>query len=256
MKHKKQGNGAQRPEQQVDWQAQMPGGWQPGSPAVPPAPEPQRNWFVRHKIISGIGVLAAVAVIATVTSSGGDGTADAASTPAATASVAASPAAKASDAGPAAKAQSTGAAPAHRSSKAADKPSAGPGIGDPVRDGKFEFTVTKVKRGVPSVGSDFMQEKAQGSYTLVYLTVKNIGDQGQYFTDDNQKVLDASGRQFEADSTADMSVDGNDNVLFQQINPGNSIQGVLVFDLPKGTKATSMELHDSMFSGGTTVQLH
>ncbi|TWP38199.1 DUF4352 domain-containing protein [Leekyejoonella antrihumi] len=40
-----------------------------------------------------------------------------------------------------------------------------------------------------------------------------------------------------------------------QINPGNSIQGVLALDLPAGVKAASMELHDSMFSGGMKVGL-
>ena len=44
-------------------------------------------------------------------------------------------------------------------------------------------------------------------------------------------------------------------VLFEEINPGNTVKGKLVFDIPKGAKLASLEPHDSMFSGGVTVSL-
>ena len=53
---------------------------------------------------------------------------------------------------------------------------------------------------------------------------------------------------------AAMSIDGND-VFLNQINPGNTVKGVLVYDMPKGAVPASIELHDSMFSGGATVSL-
>lgn len=124
-----------------------------------------------------------------------------------------------------------------------------------MRDGKFQFTVTKVVTGKTSVGSEYLEQKAQGSYTLIYVTVKNIGDESQTFSDSDQTVSDASGKSYDADSTADLSIEGND-VFFQNINPGNSVSGVLAFDMPVGVKATSITLHDSMFSGGVTAQLH
>ena len=256
----------QQPEQGgPDWQSQIhsPGGqggawqgntpqWQPGTPPLPPAPQPQRNWFARHKVISGLGV-AAIAVIVITTATSGSGSGDANAVGAQTsASAAPTSQAPASQAPSATKAAQKATKQAEHT-KAPEKKS--PGIGTPVRDGKFEFTVTKVVRGQASVGEDFMAQKAQGAYTLVYLTVKNIGDEARAFSDDNQKVMDSTGRQFEADSAADLSIQNNDNVLFSQINPGNSIQGVLAFDLPKGVKATSMELHDSMFSGGVKVSI-
>ena len=36
---------------------------------------------------------------------------------------------------------------------------------------------------------------------------------------------------------------------------GNTVKGTLVFDMPKGTEPASIELHDSPFSDGITVQL-
>ena len=40
-----------------------------------------------------------------------------------------------------------------------------------------------------------------------------------------------------------------------EINPGNSIDGTVVFDVPVGVTPTSVEDHDSAFSGGVTVAL-
>ncbi|RSM44161.1 hypothetical protein DMB66_52525 [Actinoplanes sp. ATCC 53533] len=39
------------------------------------------------------------------------------------------------------------------------------------------------------------------------------------------------------------------------MNPGNTVKGKLVFDVPEGTKLTSLELHDSLFSDGVQVNL-
>ena len=51
-----------------------------------------------------------------------------------------------------------------------------------------------------------------------------------------------------------MSIEDNKTFL-EDINPGNSVVGTVVFDVPKGTKVTELELHDSAFSGGVKVAL-
>src|SRR5690349_19313126 len=63
-----------------------------------------------------------------------------------------------------------------------------PGLNDPVRDGKFEFTATRVKCGATKVGSGLVSEKAQGQYCLITLRVKNIGKEAQAFADSAQKA--------------------------------------------------------------------
>jgi hypothetical protein len=85
--------------------------------------------------------------------------------------------------------------------------------------------------------------------------VKNIGDEAQLFTDSDQKLIDAKGRQFDADSgAAALGLKGS-NAFLNNINPGNAVQGILLFDVPKGISLKAVELHDSMFSGGVTVAL-
>jgi hypothetical protein len=45
------------------------------------------------------------------------------------------------------------------------------------------------------------------------------------------------------------------NTFITPINPGNSVVGTLVFDVPVGSTLSSIELHDSAFSDGVSVQL-
>ncbi|MBE3011710.1 DUF4352 domain-containing protein [Microbispora sp. NEAU-D428] len=129
-----------------------------------------------------------------------------------------------------------------------------PGLGDLVKDGKFAFKVTKVEKGLSQVGEGFTAHEAQGQYVLVHLTVKNIGDEAQMFTDSAQKLIDAKGRTFDADSGAAIWLQDS-NAFLENINPGNSVNGLLLFDVPKNLTLKAIELHDSIFSGGVTVSL-
>ncbi|MEQ4303897.1 DUF4352 domain-containing protein [Plantactinospora sp. B6F1] len=128
-------------------------------------------------------------------------------------------------------------------------------VGDAVRDGKFEFTVKSVKCGVRKVGTDLLGATAQGQFCLVTVNVKNIGKEPQSFSDSNQKAYAADGTEYSTDSEAGLYANKDADALFNEINPGNGITGVLVFDIPKGGKLAKLELHDSLFSGGITVQL-
>ena len=135
------------------------------------------------------------------------------------------------------------------------KAAAVPGIGSTVKDGKFTFVVTKVVPGKTKVGDQYLNKKSQGQFVLVYVTVTNHGDEAQSFFGDNQVVYDAQGRKFSADSEAAIYLGDASKSLYEEINPGNSVKGIVVFDVPKGVKLTKIELHDSAFSGGVDVKL-
>ena len=151
----------------------------------------------------------------------------------------------------------TGTATPSAASASAGAASAAPhlaGIGTPVRDGKFQFTITKIT-SARNIGGQFGQT-AQGEYTIVHVTVTNIGSVAQSLDDSAQYLYDAKGRKFSADSAADIFANGSSNsVFFNSINPGNTVHGKIAFDLPPGDKAVKAELHDSLFSGGVTVSL-
>ena len=129
-----------------------------------------------------------------------------------------------------------------------------PGIGDKVRDGKFQFSVTKVKPGVAQIGGNDFGAKAQGQFVLVTVKVKNIGDEPQTLFGDNQTLF-IDGKKYSADTMAAIYLDESKS-LMEEINPGNSLTGTIVFDVPKNATAfEKIELHDSAFSGGVDVDL-
>ncbi|MEU5903269.1 DUF4352 domain-containing protein [Micromonospora sp. NPDC047467] len=139
--------------------------------------------------------------------------------------------------------------------KAEEKPAKTAKIGQPARDGKFEFTVKSSKCGVAKIGSDLLGQKAQGQFCLVTLNVKNIGKEAQMFDGSSQKAYAADGTEYSADSGAAIYANKNAETFLNDINPGNQVNGVVVFDIPKNVKLTKLELHDSPFSGGVDVTL-
>lgn len=144
-----------------------------------------------------------------------------------------------------------------QSSNSSSKPAEVAKIGQAVRDGKFEFTVTGFSCGQTSVGTNqYLTKQAQGQFCMLNLTIKNIGDQSQSLFSGNQKLLNGS-TQYSADDTATMYAEpnGSTTTWFNDINPGNSVSGTIVFDVPKGVTPTQAELHDSSFSGGVKVNL-
>ena len=181
----------------------------------------QRNWFSRHKFLSALGALVIIVIIIITMTSGGSSSDNAGS--------------------------SGGGATTSANGKTAV------GIGTPVRDGKFEFTVTAVDPGKGTIGKEPLSKTAQGQFVLVHVTVRNIGNKQQFFDQSSQKMIDQQGRQLSPDTTAGVYVDPNN--FLAQINPGNSVEGLLVYDIPKDAVPTKLELHDSPFSSGVTVQL-
>lgn len=224
----------QQPYQQPQYPPPPPpaGGWQ----QPPPAQPKRRSWFARHKIMTGLGVLVVLGIIGAAIGGGDDSS---------------------SSSGSAAVSPSTSASPASRPA-ATSKPPAEPGaagIGTSVRDGKFEFTVTRLRCGVRSVGTAPVDQKAQGQFCLLTMRVHNIGDEAQLFDASSQKVFNAAGQEFSADGTASLYANPNGETFLTEINPGNQVTGVVVFDVPAGAKPVRAELHDSPFSGGAEVTL-
>ncbi len=197
---------------------QSPPQWGPG-PERPP--DRRRGWFGRHRVLTGLlAVIAGLVVLGVLGSLGG---------------------------------KESAAPPPATKAKAVTDSGRLPGVGEAVRDGKFEFTVTRLQPGVGNVGGEYGRD-AQGQFFLVHMTVKNIGDKAQTFAGSDQKLMDRNGSKYSADTAAGLYLDGSESFL-EQINPGNAVDGVVVFDIPKGADPVRIELHDSMFSGGTTIDL-
>jgi len=135
-----------------------------------------------------------------------------------------------------------------------DDAAAAIGIGQPAADGKFSFVVNGVDCTQTQLGNQYFNTTAQGQFCIIDLTVSNVGDKPQSFFGDNASLFNAQGQEFSADSEAAIYMDNADS-LYEEINPGNTLNSKVVFDVPAGMVPTAIELHDSVFSGGVTVAL-
>lgn len=117
------------------------------------------------------------------------------------------------------------------------RPSAG--IGHEVRDGQFAFVVQSVQ---PAVGR--REPRPRGQSVVVTITVRNIGGEPHSFLVQNQKLIDAQGREYAADTMAAMTM-----------NPGLDVAARLPFDVPADVWPTELLLRDSAQSAGVTVRL-
>jgi hypothetical protein len=110
-------------------------------------------------------------------------------------------------------------APSVSTTASAPAASGTPGIGANVRDGKFQFTITRISHAKAVGDSSGLSQTAQGEYTILHVTVTNIGSVAQTLGDSAQFVYDSRGRHFTADSTADLYISGNDVFSTQSTQP-------------------------------------
>jgi Domain of unknown function (DUF4352) len=76
--------------------------------------------------------------------------------------------------------------------------------GTAVRDGKFEFRVTGIQHAKQAgdLTNEFETVTAQGEFIIVSMTVTNIGNAQSSFEDEAQKLIDASGHQYDSSGSA------------------------------------------------------
>jgi hypothetical protein len=139
----------------------------------------------------------------------------------------------------------------------ADRPAEdGPaGFGDPVRDGQFEFVVRSVDCGAAAVGEGFMRRQAQDQFCLVALEVENTGTEGRTFGGGQQFLFDEDGNRHDPDLDATARQEGDGRLWSSHLNPGQRLEGTLVYDVPDPITLSRVELHDGPLSGGATVEL-
>lgn len=130
-----------------------------------------------------------------------------------------------------------------------------PGVGDAVRDGKFEFVVSRVDCTRTKIGRPPLERTADGRYCVISLSVRNIAEESQYFLGHAQKARDAAGHAYGNDELAGVYANRDTKTFPQKLDPGDRVTGKLVFDVPRPTKLTTLELHDSLLSGGVEITL-
>ena len=123
-------------------------------------------------------------------------------------------------------------------------------LGTATEVGDFSVTISEVTPGITSVGNQYLGAKPQGQYVVVKLTVTNNGKTAQYFTDSNIKLVDSQDREHSSSSD---SIYLEDNVLVKEINPGNTLSGTVLFDVPADAALKAVKVEGGLFDRAKMV---
>ncbi|SLM99019.1 DUF4352 domain-containing protein [Brevibacterium yomogidense] len=222
--------------------AQQPGGQppHPGPPAQAKRKKPlwKRWWF---------WLLAVIVLIVIISSVGGGG--DSAEDAEASADSGSS---DESGTGTSGEEEAGGEADGEAPAEAASEYS----IGDAVATGDWEVTVNDVESGVSELGDEYLGTTAQGQFILVEMSVANTGSEPSFFFESDVSLLDADGNTYSPDSEAGIyAATDNDVMLLEEINPGNTATGVIVYDVPADVSPNVLEFQGGIFDEAATVAL-
>ncbi len=179
-----------------------------------------RNWFMRHKLVSGVVGLVLVLSVAAALVPGSD-TDDA-------------------DSDDTAQASKTAA------------------IGDAVTDKDLQFTVLEVTTP-DSVGEDPFAKKPQGKFYVVKVKIENVSKETQTITNGSFSMTDSQNRTYETSSdgqAALMLSDESNDIFVEEIQPSLSIEGKVVFDVPADAADLTLIAKGSIFSDGVKIKLN
>lgn len=129
-------------------------------------------------------------------------------------------------------------------------------IGDAVATGDWEVTVNDVESGVTELGDEYLGTTAQGQFILVEMSVANTGSEPSFFFEGDVSLQDADGNTYSPDSEAGIyaSTD-NEVMLLEEINPGNTATGVIVYDVPADVTPNVLEFQGGIFDEAASVAL-
>lgn len=139
---------------------------------------------------------------------------------------------------------------------APDEAAAEYGIGDAVATGDWEVTVNDIESGVSELGDEYLGTTAQGQFILVDMSVANTGSEPSFFFESDVSLQDADGNTYSPDSEAGIyAATDNDVMLLEEINPGNTATGVIVYDVPADVTPNVLEFQGGIFDESATVAL-
>jgi len=132
-----------------------------------------------------------------------------------------------------------------------ESPTAPSASGSQASDGGLTFAVTGVETA-PTVkyGDAPVEKTAQGEFLIVHMTVLNSGAEPATFLGTLQK-LNAGGTTYSIDDEATFYLNGG----LAEVNPGDTAEVAIAFDVPPGTTPESLEVHGDPTSAGVQLPL-
>ena len=130
-------------------------------------------------------------------------------------------------------------------------------IGTPVRAGDLEWNVTNARYATELVSQfgEFGNSKT-GNFVIVDFVVINNGAEATTVASQSLALLDAQGRRSETDPDAYEYVDPSKNIFLEQVNPGVTSDGEVIFSVAPDAGEFILEVGDASFFGGETAQVN
>ncbi|MEU4621289.1 DUF4352 domain-containing protein [Actinoplanes sp. NPDC023801] len=114
--------------------------------------------------------------------------------------------------------------------------------------GVFDFDVTAMRCGTTAIGPDGLEQKATGQFCLLDLTVTNNSGEPESFITGEQRVEDTNGVAYAVAEEAAVFLNDRSPSLIGEVEPGESVTGVLPFDVP-----SDVHLRDAVLTGGSST---
>jgi len=125
-------------------------------------------------------------------------------------------------------------------------------LGDSIKAGDFTWKITKVTTA-SQVGEELygtlIGEKADGVFIILDVEVTNTGNSAKYLMDSFVKLVDDQNREFSPSTSAAFYLKPQGSALmFEQINPGITKKGKIVYDVPQGLKVFNLKISSNLIS--------
>ena len=130
-------------------------------------------------------------------------------------------------------------------------------MGTPVTAGDLEWNVTNA-RYATELASQFGEfgENKTGNFVVVDFLVTNNGNEATTVASQSVALLDGQGRRSETDTDAFEYVDPAKNVFLEQVNPGVTGEGEVIFSVAPDAGEFVLEVGDASFFGGETGRVN
>ena len=178
----------------------------------------QRNFFMKHKVLSGILILG---VLATIGSNGSE------------------------EEQPVIDQTNEPQTETNSSSIGVESPEQNFSIGDSVTVGKFEFMVnTSEEMTEIASGNEFIDNiTTEGKFIVVNVTVKNNDTESRMVDGSMFTIVDNQGRKFSTlDDLELVTILENEYIFLDSINPGMSLTGTFVFEVPSDIEDYTLQV--------------
>jgi len=117
-----------------------------------------------------------------------------------------------------------------------------PEISDFDKLGELIVMVNRKIDSTPIVGTLNVNQKANGIFRFLYVTVYNHAKKAQTIDSSMFSLVDEDGTTYEPDQTAAIYANVDNKILLEKLNPGTEVRGYIVFDMPPEVKFSNLKL--------------